>query len=521
MTLTLLPQQAALVAFDASRKLCVAPAVRADVGRAVLAFLDLAGTATGQATFYNTQAEQQAAEEAVHQTVFTINRGLYALLLTLPGVTHHALQVGMQRLLDTPAAQPGSFLTGEQETQVIHHLAANLPPQRLFKLFGMLQERRINNRRTRRLILRSILSSRKLAYWAVKYRSKLRQALRHAWGVGVSQAVKAMAVQGDERHGGAKHVLPYLADGTAREEAFQSLAFILGGQRDFTVPILRSFTAAKRDLDQGSLLPTEVLYGIRSVYHKETPKSRVLELTQQNLTQGQKLAVQAAAEKQQVAVNFDPVKQDTVKLYVYALERGITPEIRDALDAKAQQSAQRLPLRYGRIAIVVDTSASMAGTAQAKHRPLAIALGLRDLLAAAATERAVVLATQGSFDAFGLIHPCGDTSLATAVLAAFQTEPDALFLLTDGYENAPSGRVDEVLRAVRGLGIRTPVFQISPVAASEAAGVRSLSTEAAVLPVSQPDKLGLALVRAALTQDVEQGILGLLKVTMPALDLKL
>ena len=68
----------------------------------------------------------------------------------------------------------------QQEAALIRHLAGRLPPQRLFKLFVALRQRRVNNRRTRRLILSSILGSDRLAFWAVKYRHKLREALRPA-----------------------------------------------------------------------------------------------------------------------------------------------------------------------------------------------------------------------------------------------------------------------------------------------------------------------------------------------------
>ena len=49
-----------------------------------------------------------------------------------------------------------------------------------------------------------------------------------------------------------------------------------------------------------------------------------------------------------------------------------------------------------------------------------------------------------------------------------------VFVLTDGYENAPAGRFAEVVRAVRQMGVETPIHQFSPVFAAEARGIRSL-----------------------------------------------
>src|SRR5688572_13692066 len=50
---------------------------REQVRSAVLSFLDAAVTATGRETFYNTREEQLAAEKAIHQAAFALDRGLY------------------------------------------------------------------------------------------------------------------------------------------------------------------------------------------------------------------------------------------------------------------------------------------------------------------------------------------------------------------------------------------------------------------------------------------------------------
>lgn len=64
------------------------------LAQAALSFLDTASTAFGRATAYNEREANQAAELAVHDALLKQDRGLYALLLTLPGVTDRARQVG-------------------------------------------------------------------------------------------------------------------------------------------------------------------------------------------------------------------------------------------------------------------------------------------------------------------------------------------------------------------------------------------------------------------------------------------
>jgi hypothetical protein len=209
-----------------------------------------------------------------------------------------------------------------------------------------------------------------------------------------------------------------------------------------------------------------------------------------------------------------------VKLYVYALETGaMTAEIRAALDAKARAAAAALPVRYANVGVVLDASASMVGSGTQKFRPLAVALAMRDVLVASAANSAFVEAT-GILDEFGMAEPAGDTALAGALVKALKRNPDAVYVLTDGYENAPAGRVDEVLRAARALGVTAPVFQVSPVTGAEAGGLRRLSEEIAPVPVSRPEAVGLGMVRAVLTADVEAGIRALLAITRPMLEAK-
>lgn len=523
MTHLLAPEQP-LARFDGD-VVRIDDAARDQVRSAVLAFLDASATATGRATFYNTRDEQLAAEQAIHDALFRVNRGLYAAMLTLPGVNDHTIMAGLQRLLGT--AHPGeglSFLDHGQEAAVLDHLTDALPPQRRFKLFGALKGARVNNRRTRRVILRGILAGDRLPLWAVKYRRKLRTALRHALGTGVASGIAARTAR-DQRttedeawlH---RHLGRYLPAGADRDEVYQCVCFILDGRpgHGFRVPLLKAFHEARFDLERGQDLPVEVLGGIRSRYHRDVPHGRVLELARDSgsLTEGQKLAMKRSAQKHEVELELDPTRADMVRLYVYALECGMTPAIRATLDGKAHQAARQLPIRYEKVGIVVDRSASMEGTAQGKYRPLAVALALRDILAASAAEARVV-ASHGRFDDVGLVRPVGETSLARALVDLFQDSLDAVYLLTDGYENAPAGRVDEVLRALRGLGVATPVYQLTPVLASETAGIRRLSDEVAPLPVTRPEGLGLALVRAALTGDIERGILGLLRMARPLL----
>jgi len=520
-----------LAVANSDGRINVKPRAQEDVKNAVLSFLDTATTATGRSTYYNSKEEQIEALNAVHDAVFTTNRGLYAAMLTLPGVNDLSVQVGIDKLLKDSFGHDESLITSEQEHKVISHLAEQLTVPRLLKMFVKLRKNRVNNARSRKLILNSILGSKNLAYWSVKYRKKLKQALTHAWGVATATFVReTLSVTASRRTARAKRELAKLIDKyvssdnrLTQKEVYQCVSFILGGTiRRYTVPLLKQYVQAQSDLSKGSDLPREVLEGIRSVYHPRTDPAVVLELTKHTMTANDKLAVQRSAKKAGVKVDLDPTKQDIVKLYVYALEMGMTREIRKALDEKAKKIANTYPAHYGHIGIVLDTSGSMSGSNQQKNRPMAIALAMRDVLACTATEDAFVATTGGETDRYGMVHPSGETELAEALLEVLEQEPDVVYMITDGYENAPAGRVHETIGRLREIGIETPIYQITPVMAAEAVGkkgaVRQLSSMVSPMPVSSPTAIGMGMVRAAIDNDLEVGLESLMGFARPLLE---
>jgi hypothetical protein len=224
----------------------------------------------------------------------------------------------------------------------------------------------------------------------------------------------------------------------------------------------------------------------------------VLQIAKAQLTTGQKLAVQRTAAKAGVEVAFDPNDYDAVRLYLYALERGMTDAISAALDRKAQAAAAKWPFRYGAVGILVDASESMTGHRTQRLRPMATALALRDVLQAVADRTAVRVS--GGIAEGRLIVPEGHTDLAADLIELLRGDAvETVFVLSDGYENAPAGRVAEVLAAARAIGCTTPVMQMNPVMAAEADGLRALAPDQApALPVNRPEGLGLTLVRGLL-----------------------
>lgn len=498
----------------------VVPDARKDVKKAVLAFLDMSSTATGQKTHYNKRSEQQNAMKDIHNAVFDINRGLYLAMLAMPGVLDISVQQGITRLFEDKKGS-GSILSPNQEAELIKLLSGRLKADRLLKMLGMICDKKVNRSSVRTFILVSILAHRNLPWWAVKYRRHLSKALRHAWGSKYAPVIARILAGGIENATErdakliAKMVDKYTVHSSCpKSDVYESICYVFGNHVSYKNEILKARIDAKSDIKAGNKLPPEVLEGLRGRFHSKVSKDKVTELTKGNMSDKQKLRKQRSAKKADIDLKFDPNRLDTTSLYVHALEEGMNEDTRIALDQKAGAVAATFPLRYSKAVVVLDTSLSMSGTSHNKNRPLAISLAMKDVLVRASNQCSVIC-TGGELDDKGLIKASGDTSLAKSLALAFADSPDVIFMITDGYENAPAGRVHEVISAVRGLGIETPVYQFNPVMAAESAGVRQLSDHVSVLPVSTPEGIGLSLVRVAIEQDLERGLKALVNVSVP------
>jgi hypothetical protein len=504
----------------------------AEAGRIVVSFLDAATTSLGRATHYNTREDQQRAERRAHDALLGLDRDLYAVLLGLPGVTDRARQVGLKNLLGSSRAEGARLLDPEVEREILHGLVGALPVPRLLKLFEALRVgspeegiRKANNARTRKLVLRTLLGSPRLELWAVKYRSKLLAAFTHVWGKRTASVVRAVlgkpeALRSPKERAIVAGAIDRFVPGHAVGKVRECVAFVLGFRVGLTLPLLTAFMAARIDLSAGAVLPLEVLDGIRSVFHPGAPRGEALRLAAPTLTVTQRMNVQKRAVEAKVDVRFDPADYDAVRLYVYAFEMGMTVEIARALLDKARTAARTFPVRYGTIGILVDASASMMGAGEHKLGPMASALALRDLLQHTSRSRVVYAGGESSGSDAMLVRPQGETGLAEALLDLLSTMPEAIFVVSDGYENRPAGRFAEVVSWLRRIGDTTPIYHLNPVFAAEAQGVRELCPGLVpTLPVSRPEALGIAMLRSMLEADPVRGIPALIRLALPSLTL--
>ena len=281
----------------------------------------------------------------------------------------------------------------------------------------------------------------------------------------------------------------------------------------------KAFGEAKRDISKGKILPPEVLEGIRGMYHPTVSQKQTLELTKDtSMTEKKKSLVQRKAKKERVAIAFNPMARTATELYILAYAEGMTSDIWDALMQKGRTGAHQLPIRFRKVGILVDDSFSMSGSREQKLRPMAISLAMKDVLMNIGESSLIRTASGRTIHRENPIpRPVGRTDLASGLLDLLEAGSDVVFILSDGYENAPSGRIDEVMYLLRGwVGETTPVYHLNPVIGSESqSGLRTLSEEIPTIPVSHPQGLALTLMRAMIEVDVKRGIEAMAGMVLP------
>ncbi|MCN9243518.1 hypothetical protein NGF19_22470 [Streptomyces sp. RY43-2] len=413
----------------------------------VLLFVNAAITSTGQCEFHSDEGEQWLSLDFLHAYMLGNYRDLYAAVLALDINDHNAALV-IRHLLET--AGEATADQRRSEGRLIACRLATLPPQRVYGLFGALRRAGVNNRRTR-AIMRDWLSTRPdLAFDAVKYRSGLKRALRHA------------------------HLVP------ATEE-LGTFVFAPLTRKHYATPLLETWRRAHYEQAALYELPYTAAEGFAAKHG--IPRDVFLERIAPRMTRQETLRLQESAHKRgATAVRADLAGMPLTRLATYVLSLSVEDRLRQraeltrALESAADRVAGSHRRSWGKVTAVLDDSFSTFGSVHKRRRPLAVALACHYLLAALADDY-TGLWTSGRTDAL-LTRPHGPTPLGRRILDALDIAPSRLVIVSDGWDNAPPGLAAEVLRIWRTRldpERRTSVVHLNPVYDAADFDVRRLS----------------------------------------------
>ena len=409
-------------------------------------FINACLTCTGQKEFYDTACGQRVSIDFLHEYILGNYRLLYARTLAA-GINHFNQAQIILKLLAT-----GSHTLREhkeEEGALIATALKQLPTQRAWGVLQQLRYRKINNRRSR-AIARDYLQQRDdVSFDAVKYRSKVRAIASHAH----------LKLQGE----------------------LNSFLFRNWKQKQYQTDLFEKFRQAHFSTEAVYQLPFTVAEGL-ATKHK-IPRDVFLSRIQERMTLGEKLRFQGAGESNKVDIDMDLGRLPLTKLALDVLSVPLETRrqkwdiLNRALVKSAQKTLKKAPLKLGRVAAVLDCSYSSSGSSEKRRRPLGIALATHYLLKIA-SQKYHPFWTIPVENAL-LVHPRGQTDLATPLLDALELNPDLVIIISDACDNDPPQGAAEVLRIYRTQidpKQYTSIIHCNPVFNSDDFSLRSLSS---------------------------------------------
>lgn len=433
----------------------------------LVSFIGAALSCTGQREFYGDGKGQAVSIGFFHEYVLGNYRRMYAHCLAV-GINDYNRARIIVNLLTSSAGV--SNPVRNEEGRLIAGALRELPTPRVYRIFEELVERRVNNRRTRKIVSEYLANRREPALHTLKYRRRLAKI--------------------------AAHFHLRLPD----EES----AVLFGlERRRFETPLFESFRRARYEQRAIYELPYTVAEGLAARHR--ISREVFLRGIAPNLTKLERLRLQSRG----VALGVDDVleqdlsRHDLTRLAIYflSLDRSEREQRFSELDAAMRNAARRLAgrsnLRIGRVALVADNSYSASGSAEKRQRPLALALAAHYLLREVATQPSTHWVT--SFSSLAELRPSGHTDLATPILAALAEQPDLLVVFSDGYDNDPPGGAGEVLRVFRERldpEHRVSLVHLSPVYDADAYTLRALHPAIPTLGIRSAENIPMLLTFA-------------------------
>lgn len=476
----------------------------------------IASAAKSSATYYHSKDEQLKAIKDNVKNLYELSKELPLILATQKGITGKFIsEVLLNEFKNTqhggvcnivnPVDWHDNGIGDKALLMALYNLNENGIPY-VLRLFVEMKKEKINNERARKIMLGFLLGHPNFEFNALKYRNKIADILRHVYGVKktsillsiAKKIVKSNVYQNEkERKIANDNFLKYVRCDDVT--AFKILLFIFKQdngieypQNDF--PILFEYEKAKNDITNVSKVPEEVLIGLISnknhpqyeeLWSTELKKKTTKAMLRKNVkvtSINQQIRQTKSTSKLGVEKKVDLSKaSDFLALYKTGYENGWTDELKVAINVLAEKMRIK-NFQYKNIGIIIDDSNSMSGHKQeSKNTPKAIANFTAKVLSISA-KNAVVVRTMGEV-----------TDLSIAFVDLLKKESvengyEAIFIITDGYENSYDGLLNEVLNVYFSETNRNmPVFQVSPITGAEMMGnVRKLSDNVVTMAINNP-----------------------------------
>jgi hypothetical protein len=453
--------------------------------KSLISFINASSTSIAKETFYNTKDEQTSSLAKIHSDALNASRAFYALMLLSQSATDENKKLIVLNLLENTEA---SLEQKSWENALMLQTFSKMQPNRVFDIFNYLVDMKVNNSRTRNLILEFLKRNLKsLSLWSIKYKRQLRRIIRHA-----------------HIYSDLHIAIKFISSRNLTENILED---------DLLNDYLR--TKDFNDLDALYRLPLTIARGFAEKY--KINKSVFLKTFAEKGKLTQKESRQQTAEfrTEGVDTHIDPTKLSLFDLYIYLDSLTTLPaEAEEYVEIAAKRQAKNIAYRFDDVAVILDTSLSMSGTEQTKKHPIFRSLAFSALMKELSNK--YVEYRLNKIPTF-IPRLTAETNYADAILEALKAKHHYIFIIGDGYENCAyeglSNEIVSIFRRKIDKKHKTIFAHFNPVFAAEVKKPRSLFLEDSDLEaigIRDEKSLSSALFLAICKGDMKKALVGFL-----------
>lgn len=461
---------------------------------------------TPKASFYNSQKEVVDNAKEMHLSALKEDRTLYTYLLYFNNATYYSKSLIINNLLSHSLNKPENSSILEEdaglldvEDALIVNALFNENITHALKLLTTLKKNRVNNARTTKVILNFLFKRGNLDHISVKYKSKVKELIIHAVGLGVAHSIAKGEPKGIKAFN--KQIAP-LGNPFSQEV----VEFLFDTEQTYKSPYLAEYVQVRqafknRTLDgiKGTKLPIEVLEGFNSSFGCNFDLKYLLEKAV--VSEKQKIQIQNRVAKvnktvkepsEKIEVKVDYTKHSLFDLYrlLYS-KKGMTKvEVFELTSIISEKQAamgsivrENFMTDLSQTAILFDASGSTEGSEQSHLHPFIKSYILSGVLA----DKMENIYYVGGKMEEGLFYPEGHTDLASGLLRVAKDGFKNLIVLSDGFQNV--GDFGKVHNQLKKIGFDINVTHFNPVFSPKNFSFKTISDDVSTIPYSSEKEL--------------------------------
>ncbi|GAB6556097.1 hypothetical protein bcgnr5378_28920 [Bacillus cereus] len=443
-----------------------------------------------KATYYDTKTSVIENAANLHRSILEEDRELYTYLLYFQEATYYSKSMIIRSLLSNSLHLPQNKEVMQQdpkrleiENRLILRALYNESMTHALKMLLSLHD--VNNSRTSKLVLQFLFQRQNLDRIAIKYKQKIKKLLVQSLGSSNMYNILNETDKGTKLF--TKWISPY-----KNHMAKDIISFVFGGEGTKDSSYIRQYQEAKNFFQKGegklekSDVPFEVLLGFNNFYKRGATVTSLI--VQGNTSDKQRIQMQRAVRKEsndeiQLKIDFSKYKLMDLAKYIYS---NVDTDISDAtqmLDKKVEEMRATLPPFFDNdFALITDLSDSHLGSSETPLHPMYKNVLLTNLLKQQDAYRV------GGIEEQGLIKPCGDTNISSAVIQAAKDGHKNIIILSDGYENV--GDVNAVVKRLKELNLIENVLHLNPVFSPKNLSFKDFGEEIVSLPIFDVESVG-------------------------------